>query len=109
MKKFGIYISLGTSLFFILGFFLVNETIWTSIIYGLIAGGSVYYLILWWQNTEKPEAVQEPDFFPFSQDINKVLIKTKLVKPENTKAKQPKRASSILEWFLKADQDPPKK
>jgi hypothetical protein len=75
----------------------------------LIAGSSVYSLILGWQNTEKPEAAKEPEFIPFSKDINKVLIKTKLVKAENTKAQRSKRASSILEWFLKADKDPPQK
>ncbi|MGB7428519.1 MAG: hypothetical protein WA933_12025 [Microcoleaceae cyanobacterium] len=94
-------------LFFIVGFFLLREPIWMSLIYGLITGGSVYQLIAWWQNDEKPEAIQEPDFIPFSKDINRALIKSKLIKPDNTKANNPTRALSLLEWLIKEDKSPP--
>ncbi len=109
MKNFRTSVALGTSLFLTLVFFWVTPSIWVCVIYGLIGGISVNSMINWWQDDEKSEAVNESELIPFSKDLNKMLVKTKIVKPENTKAKHSTEPSSIIEWFLKADKSPPTK
>ena len=107
MKNIGNVMAAAVSLLFLLGFFFLGKPVLVSILYGLIGGISAYYLTSWWKNDEKPEAAQEPNLIPFSKDINKMLVKTKIVKPENTKAKRPTQPSSILEWLIKEDKSPP--
>ncbi|MGB3402747.1 MAG: hypothetical protein WBA77_08650 [Microcoleaceae cyanobacterium] len=107
MKKLGISATAVVSLLLLIGFFFLGETVLISVLYGLIGGLSVYYIISWWQNDEKSETEQEPDLIPFSKDLNKMLVKTKIVKPENTKAERTNQPTSILEWLIKEDKSPP--
>lgn len=107
MKKLGISATSGVSLLLLIGFLFLGETVLISVLYGLIGGVSVYYIISWWQNDEKSEIEQEPDLIPFSKDLNKMLVKTKIVKPENTQAKRSNQPISLLEWLIKEDKSPP--
>jgi hypothetical protein len=107
MKKLGFSATGTVSLLLLMGFFFLGETVLMSVLYGLIGGVSVYYIISWWQNDEKSETEQEPDLIPFSKDLNKILVKTKIINSDNTKAKRPNQPTSILEWLIKKDKSPP--
>ncbi|MEM1172564.1 MAG: hypothetical protein AAGJ08_26665 [Cyanobacteria bacterium P01_H01_bin.35] len=97
----GLIAGLAATLFFCITFSLLEYTIKSSIIFGIIGGFSAGLLGFWWQTESRPEIAEEADAEPVDSSAPSEPISLIKAWPKTPKERS---GVSILSWFFRQSQ-----